>query len=79
MFHVPESAQDETHPISMYWDSDTVWQWIAWRLPRRLVYWCAIRIGTFEPRDLTTEEFARWDVVPDRRFADGVTFWARQK
>ena len=20
------------------------WRWLAWKLPRRLVYWCAIRL-----------------------------------
>lgn len=23
---------------------DQIFKWVAWRLPRRLIYWCAIRL-----------------------------------
>jgi len=26
---------------------EKMWIWIAWRLPRGLVYWCAIRLTTW--------------------------------
>lgn len=25
--------------------ADKVWKAIAWKLPRRLIYWCFIRVG----------------------------------
>jgi hypothetical protein len=49
---------------------------IAWRLPRRLVYWCAIRLGahattgrheaTVTPSLLFTEALKRWGEADDR-------------
>ena len=56
---------------------DAIWVWLAWRLPRRLVYWCAIRVATHEPHDLTIDEFAAWEFVPNRRFSDGLKLWDR--
>lgn len=23
---------------------DRAWRWLAWKIPRRLVYWCAVRL-----------------------------------
>jgi len=60
-------------------DMDRLWMWLAWRFPRRLVYWCAIRVNTFEPTDLTPDEAARWEVVPERLCVDAVMFWHRAK
>lgn len=57
--------------------TDQIWMWIAWHCPRRLVYWCAIRMGTHEPQALSPEEFAAWEQVPARRFADGLKLWDR--
>jgi hypothetical protein len=59
-------------------DLDGLWQWLAWRLPRRLVYWCAVRVGTYEPAGMTAEEWATWDDVPNRRFVDGLGLWTRR-
>jgi len=41
--------------------------WVAFHLPPRWVYWCAIRVATHEPASLSLEEFATWEAVPDRR------------
>jgi hypothetical protein len=57
--------------------SERVWIWLAWHLPRRLVYWCAIRVGTHEPQGLTPEEFARWEFCGERKFRDGLQLWDR--
>lgn len=35
-------------------------QWLAWRLPRRLVYWCAIRVMA----NATTGQYAD-TIVPE--------------
>lgn len=50
--------------------SDNLWSWIAWRLPRRLVYWSSVRLmtygtvgkyGTQKPNQLTIDEaLRRW-------------------
>lgn len=31
--------------------SEKIWIWIAWRLPRPLVYWCAVRLGAYSSVD----------------------------
>jgi len=54
---------------------DRFWMWLAWRLPRRLVYWCAIRVGTYEPPNLTPDDFAKWEIVPARRVVDAIRLW----
>lgn len=51
--------------------------WIAWHLPRRLVYWCTIRVATHEPKHLTQQEFIDWEIVPSRRFTDGLRLWTK--
>ena len=55
--------------------ADRVWIWFAWRLPKSLVYWCVIRVAMHEPDGLSQDDFTRWEIVPDRRFADGLRFW----
>ena len=35
-----DQGRDGAKPIS----PNKFWMWIAWRLPRMLVYWCAIRV-----------------------------------
>jgi hypothetical protein len=56
---------------------DRFWIWLAWHLPRRLVYWCAIRVGTHEPKTLTPDEFAVWEMCGDRRVMDALRFWEK--
>ena len=24
---------------------DKLYRWLAWKMPKRLVYWCAVRVG----------------------------------
>jgi len=55
---------------------DNFWQWLAWRLPNQLVYWCAIRLishgdswkysDAVVPDLLAMEALRRWnmDVKP---------------
>ena len=43
---------------------------IAWLLPRRLVYWCAVRLGAHA----TTGEHST-QVVPDLRLLDALDRW----
>ena len=44
--------------------------WIAWKLPRRLVYWCAIRLMVNATR-------GKWDsqIVPDLTAMDSLKRW----
>lgn len=53
----------------MNW-SESVWFWLAHKLPRRLVYFAAIRLGA----EVTT---GRWGntVVPELRFMDAIKRW----
>ncbi len=42
------------------------------RMPRRLVYWCALRVGV----SATTGEYAQ-TVVPELRFMDAIQRWEK--
>lgn len=46
------------------------WGWVAWRLPRRLVYWAAIRLGA----EATTGQYSN-QIVPELRFVDAIERW----
>ena len=50
---------------------DRAWMWLAWALPRRLAYWCAIRVATHASRSMydaempaitITDMLGRWDL-----------------
>lgn len=43
---------------------------IAWLLPKRLVYWCAIRLGA----NATQGEYSN-QIVPDLNFVDALKRW----
>jgi len=43
---------------------------LAWLMPRRLVYWCAIRLGAH-----ATTGAHREQVVPDLKFMDALQRW----
>lgn len=43
---------------------------IAWRLPRRLAYWCAIRVGAHATQGKYGDQ-----VVPDLKFMDALQRW----
>ena len=54
--------------------SEKIWMWIAWRLPKELVYWCAMRVGAHAtqgqygnqevPALLFMDAIKRWDPAP---------------
>jgi hypothetical protein len=54
------------------WRQDGVWRSLAWMVPRRLVYWCGIRLAS-QPRYSRTHPDAigimdalkKWDAVTD--------------
>jgi len=50
--------------------SERVLVWLAWRLPRRLAYWAAIRVGVHATR-------GRWShqVVPELYLVDALKRW----
>jgi hypothetical protein len=50
--------------------SERVWMWIAWRLPRTLVMWCAVRIGA----NATQGEYSNQE-VPALLFMDALKRW----
>jgi hypothetical protein len=57
---------------------DRTWMWIADHLPRKLVYWCAIRLGVHAssgewsgeevPGLLFMDALERWNAPGDDRF-----------
>jgi hypothetical protein len=49
---------------------DNLWMALAWKLPRRLVYWCAVRVGAHA----TTGAYSS-QVVPDLTFTDALQRW----
>ncbi len=49
---------------------DSIWRKVAWILPRRLVYWCAIRFGAHA----TTGKHAG-PVVSDMTYFEALERW----
>lgn len=47
---------------------------IVWRLPRDVVYWCAIRVAA----DATQGEYSN-QVVPDLLMTDALKRWEKKK
>lgn len=50
--------------------SDKIMLKLAWLMPRKLVYWCAIRVGA----NATQGEYSN-QVVPDLNFIDALKRW----
>jgi hypothetical protein len=50
-------------------DLTEFWSWLAWKLPRGLVYWCAIRLMTHSASVLYREE------MPAITCVDAITAW----
>jgi hypothetical protein len=46
------------------------WLWLAHRMPRRLAYFCAVRVGAHA----TTDKFGK-TVVPEMRFMEALERW----
>lgn len=52
---------------------EKMWIWIAWRLPKTLVMWTAIRLGAYA----TQGEYGS-TVVPDLTFMDALKRWTER-
>jgi hypothetical protein len=50
--------------------TEKLWVWIAWRLPRKLVMWCAIRVGAHA----TQGKYSNQE-VPALGFMDALKRW----
>ena len=48
--------------------------WIAWHLPRNLIYWCSIRLMTY-----ATVGHYSYQVVPDLLAMDALKRWDEKK
>lgn len=48
--------------------------WLAWKLPRRLVYWCAIRVNAAASQGGYGHE-----IVPEITMMDALDRWAGKK
>jgi len=49
---------------------EKIWMWLAWKLPRPLVMWAAIRLGS----EATTGKYSR-QVVPELTFLEALNRW----
>lgn len=49
---------------------DTIMRWVAWKLPRRIVYWSYIRVGAYA----TTGKHGS-TVVPELNMMDALERW----
>lgn len=49
---------------------DRFWMWVAWHLPRPLVYWATVRVAAHA----TTGEYSS-QVVPDLTAMDAMQRW----
>ena len=52
---------------------DKFYLWLAYRLPRRLVYWCARRLITYA----TTGKYG-YQVVPELLAMDALNRWEKE-
>lgn len=50
--------------------SEKIWMWIAWRLPRTLVMWCAMRVGAHATQGQYSDQ-----EVPALTFMDAMKRW----
>uniref|UniRef100_A0A6M3XZD9 Uncharacterized protein n=1 Tax=viral metagenome TaxID=1070528 RepID=A0A6M3XZD9_9ZZZZ len=51
---------------------DMIAKWIAWKIPKLLVYWCAIRVGAYA----TTGEYSNQE-VPILTFMEALRRWQK--
>lgn len=49
---------------------DKFWMWLAWILPKRLVYWCSVRLFTHATVGKYSEQ-----VVGDLKVIDALERW----
>jgi hypothetical protein len=49
---------------------DKLIMWIVWRMPKRVVYWCAIRVGAYA----TQGRYSKQN-VPSLLFMDALQRW----
>lgn len=56
----------------MRWTED-VWLWLAFRMPRKLVYWCAVRVAAY-----ATSGRYEHQIVPELRATDALKRWELQ-
>ena len=52
---------------------EMVWQWVAWRLPRKLVMWAAVRLIAY-----ATQGRYSGQVVPELTAMDALQRWDSQ-
>lgn len=54
-------------------DGEWIWRWIAWHLPKRLVYWCAVRVGAHAT---VGAKYGR-TIVPELRMMEALDRWPK--
>ena len=53
---------------------DKVVMWVAWKLPHRLVYWCAVRVSA----QASTGAYGH-EITPEITMMDALDRWAGKK
>jgi hypothetical protein len=49
---------------------DKIWRYVAWRLPRGLVMWCAVRVGAHATQGAWSSQ-----IVPELTVMDALQRW----
>jgi hypothetical protein len=49
---------------------ERLWQWLAFKMPRSLAYWCAIRVGAYATCGRYSDQ-----VVPELLYVDALKRW----
>ncbi len=53
---------------------DKIYMFLAWHMPKRLIMWCAMRIGAN-----ATQGKYDTQIVPDLKFMDAIDRWKLKK
>ena len=51
---------------------EKIWMWLAWRMPKRLVYFCGVRMGAHA----TTGPYSK-EEAPSLYFMEALRRWSR--
>jgi hypothetical protein len=60
------------HSQSNCFQMENFWMWLAWKLPKPLIYWCAIRLGV----NATVDKYS-YQTVSKLNFIDALERWNR--
>jgi hypothetical protein len=56
-------------------DGDWLWRWIAWHVPKRLVYWCVVRASAHASVKKNGLNLTNRNVLPELRVMEVLDKW----